>query len=80
MAKNGMKRPEYDRKKNDVPPVPQINGKAKHGHNKAAPLISDGEGKVWHSTPHPTDDLAIDNMMNDLDITAADLQDFWRKW
>ena len=39
MAKQGMKRPEYERKKNDFPPVPEISGGAKHGHNQAAPLI-----------------------------------------
>ena len=31
MAKQGMKRPEPERKKNPVPPVPEIGGKAKDG-------------------------------------------------
>ena len=47
MAKAGMKRPdpsesystESNKKqkfpKNDMPPVPEIQGKAKHGHKKA---------------------------------------------
>lgn len=72
MAKQGMKRPEPERRKNVVPPVPEISGKAKHGHNPAHPLVAGGQGKVWHSE----DDLAQENMMNDFDMTAADLQDF----
>ena len=76
MAKQGMKRPEPERQKNDVPPVPQINGKAKHGHEKAAPLIPGGGGKVFHFE----NDLASDNLMEDFDMTGADRQDFWRKW
>ncbi len=45
MAKAGMKRsnldaqtegnPKAGKQKNDVPPVPEIQGKAKHGHEKA---------------------------------------------
>lgn len=50
MAKAGMKRPnpaephgtESNRKmhiqKNDAPPVPEIQGKAKCGHKKAKPM------------------------------------------
>lgn len=50
MAKAGMRRPdpkephgtESNHKthmpKNDVPPVPEIQGKAKAGHNKAKPV------------------------------------------
>lgn len=38
MAKKGMKRPEPERKKNPVPPVPEIGGKAKgeasHGNTE----------------------------------------------
>ncbi len=80
MAKQGMKRPEFERRKNEVPPVPEISGKAKHGHNRAEPLIPGENGKVWHGASHAVDDLATENMMNDFDMTAADLQDFWRKW
>ena len=79
MAKQGMKRPEFERKKNEVRPVPEISGKAKHGHNRAAPLIAGENGKVWHSGSHAEDDLAIENMMNDFDMTAADIQDFGRQ-
>ena len=80
MAKQGMKRPEFDRKKNEVPPVPEISGKAKHGHNPANPLIAGENSKVWHGTPCAGNDLSVDNMMDDFDMTAADLQDFLRKW
>ena len=74
MAKQGMKRPEPDHQKNELPPVPQINGKARHGKQKAAPLITEGSGKVFHNSS----DLALENLMNDFDMTAADAQDFRR--
>lgn len=79
MAKQGMKRPEFGRKKNAAGPVPEISGKAKHGHNRAAPLISGENGKVWHGASHAADDLAAENLMNGFDMTAADLQDFRRE-
>lgn len=84
MAKQGMKRPEYTHVKprNDVPPVPEIQGKAKHGKEKANPIIAGTvppSQKVYHTKPIPKvyaeidNDLARDNLENDL--TAADLQD-----
>ena len=86
MAKKGMKRPEPEHKKNPVTPVPIINGKAKSGKAKANPLIPGADGKVYHSIPHSENkipsvfpaidnDLAVDNLTNDFDMTAADLQD-----
>lgn len=86
MAKQGMKRPEFEHRKNTVPPVPGINGKAKSGKIKANPLIAGTHGKVYHSIPHTEDkipevyqaidnDLAVENFTNDFDMTAADLQD-----
>lgn len=52
MAKKGMKRPErtHTQPRNDVPPVPEIHGKAKHGGKRANPVI-EGSGpqqKVLH--------------------------------
>jgi hypothetical protein len=39
MAKAGMKRPEYTKfPKNEVPPVPEIQGKAKTTKTKAKPI------------------------------------------
>lgn len=40
MAKKGMARPDWThtKPKNDVPPVPEIQGKAKHGNEKAKPV------------------------------------------
>lgn len=40
MAKKGMKRPEvtHTQPRNDVPPVPEIQGKAKHTKEKAKPV------------------------------------------
>lgn len=58
MAKAGMRRPDPEQPhgtearqhnhfpKNQVPPVPEIQGKAKHGNEKARPIIENGD-------PHP---------------------------
>lgn len=85
MAKKGMARPDWTRTqpRNDVSPVPVIQGKAKSGKKKANPIISGSSGaeqKVYH-TEKPISkayrvldtDLARDNMEND--IPAADLND-----
>lgn len=60
MAKQGMKRPEPEHRKNKIPPVPQISG------------------KVFRDGPLNSNDLAVDNLMNELDMTAADAQDLGR--
>lgn len=90
MAKKGMKRPQrtHTKERNVVPPVPEIQGKAKTTKGKANPVISGTEApsqKVFHTKPfkeekpiseaYPTidTDLGRDNIEND--ITAADLQD-----
>ncbi len=89
MAKKGMNCPEYThtRPKNEVAAVPEIQGKAKHGNEKANPIIAGTHApslKVYHGKPFQEkpisdayaaidNDLARDNMEND--ITAADLQD-----
>ena len=85
MAKQGMARPDWTKlhPKNDVSPVPQIQGKAKSGKKKAPPIIAGTAGaelKVWHEKPIPESaygpidtDLARDNLEND--IPFADLQD-----
>lgn len=54
MSKQGMKRPEINdgKPKNTVPPVPEIQGRAKSGKEKARPIIagtSSPAQKVWHS-------------------------------
>jgi len=61
MAKQGMKRPDrtHTRPKNDRPPVPEIQGRAKSGKKPANPITST--------------DLGADNLRDD--IPAADLQD-----
>lgn len=53
MAKKGMARPDWThvQPKNDVPPVPQIQGKAKHGKERAKPIVDGTAGpdqKVYH--------------------------------
>ncbi len=83
MAKKGMARPEWAKEpKNDVPPVPELQGKARQGKKKANPIVSGTEGpsmKVFHEKPIPgvysaiETDLARDNLEND--IPAADLED-----
>lgn len=85
MAKQGMARPEWThtQPRNHVPPVPEIQGKAKHGKSKARPIVpgtSGPEMKVFHERPIPSSlypeidtDLARDNLEND--IPAADLED-----
>lgn len=83
MAKKGMKHPDVPRGlRNDVSPVPQIQGKAKSGKEKANPIIAGTTGanqKVWHEKPISKahgiidTDLARDNLEND--IPFADLQD-----
>ena len=86
MAKKGMKRYEPKQEKNTIAPVPIINGKAKSGKEKANPLIAGAGGKVYHGVPYREDkvsaafpaidnDLAVENITNDFDMTAADLQD-----
>lgn len=83
MSKQGMARPEWSKApKNSAPPVPEIQGKAKHGKAKANPIISGTSGpnmKVFHERPISAayseidTDLARDNLEND--IPAADLED-----
>ena len=85
MPKQGMARPDWTHTKprNDVSPVPEIQGNAKSGKKKANPIIagtSGAEQKVYH-TEKPIskaylvmdNDLARDNVEND--IPAADLED-----
>ena len=84
MAKKGMARPDWThtQPRNDVSPVPVIQGKAKSGKKKANPIIAETMGaelKVWHEKPISSahgiidTDLARDNLEND--IPMADLQD-----
>ncbi len=90
MAKKEMKRPDNSHTKpgNDVPIVPEIQGKARSGRIHANPIIAGTSGvsqKVWHnksysheipvSSAYPAidNDLARDNLEND--IPEADLQD-----
>ena len=85
MAKKGMARPDWTklRPKNEASPVPELQGKAKSGKEKAKPIIAGTEGpqlKVYHERPIPENaygpldtDLARDNLENDTPF--ADLQD-----
>lgn len=84
MSKQGMARPDWTHThpRNDVPPVPELQGKAKHTKKKANPIIAGTSGpsmKVYHQRPisaaYPEidTDLARDNLEND--IPAADLED-----
>ena len=84
MAKKGMARPDWTQThpKNDASPVPQLQGKAKSGKQKAKPIVAGTQGanlKVWHERPISDahgiidTDLARDNLENN--IPFADLQD-----
>lgn len=85
MAKQGMSRPDrtHTKEKNTVPPVPELQGKAKHSKEKANPIVSgtvSPQQKVFHgekpiSSVYPVldTDLARDNVEND--IPYADLED-----
>jgi hypothetical protein len=52
MAKQGMARPDWTKRlKNSAPPVPELQGKAKTGKEKAKPMIpgtSGPEMRVYH--------------------------------
>ena len=88
MSKQSMKRPEISGRKqlNQVPPVPELQGKAKHTKTPARPIIAGTTSpaqKVYHGVPHSErpipneylaldNDLARDNLEND--IPAADLR------
>ena len=53
MAKKGMARPDWThtQPRNDVPPVPELQGKAKSGKAHAKPIIKPSSGpnlKVYH--------------------------------
>lgn len=66
MPKQGMSRPEWTHTKshNDAPPVPEIQGKAKHGKARVKPIIAGTNGpemKVYHNKPIPSDDYAEKN-------------------
>ena len=89
MAKKGMKRPNdtHTQPRNEQAAVPEIQGKAKHGKEKANPIIAGTKApdmKVYHSEPRAEKpisefyssidtDLGRDNAENNL--SAADLQD-----
>lgn len=93
MAKKGMKRPDitHSKTENQNAAVPEIQGKSKHGHINANPIIAGTHApslKVYHTTPFsnckaekPISDAyaVIDNDLArdnlENDITAADLQD-----
>lgn len=54
MAKQGMARPDWThpQPRNEVAPVPEIQGKAKHGKERARPIIPGTEApnlKVYHA-------------------------------
>lgn len=78
MAKQGMARPErtHTKPKNEMPPVPELQGKAKNSKQTANPIISGTSGpdqKVFHSERSISkayreidNDLARDNIENDL--------------
>lgn len=90
MAKQGMKRTQrtHTERRNEAAAVPEIQGKAKHGKERAKPIIVGTKPpaqKVYHTAPFSKEkpisdaypvvdtDLARDNLENN--IPEADLQD-----
>ena len=70
MAKQGMKRPDYTHThpKNDFTPVPEIQGKAKHGNKKANPIVVAGNPsvqKVYHAVPHSFKNVQREKSVSD---------------
>ena len=92
-AKQGMRRYDGDEhhRSSDISPVPELQGKAKSGRERAKPIIAGTHApslKVWHSEPYSKKraekpiSSVYSTIDNDLardnlenDITAADLQD-----
>ena len=78
MTKQGMARPErtHTKPKNEIPPVPELQGKAKNSKQSANPIVSGTSGpeqKVFHTEKPISEayraidnDLARDNIENDL--------------
>ena len=61
MAKQGMACPDrtHPQSRNEGPPVPEIQGKAKSGKKKVLPVITDNSGpnlKVFHNAEGAADD------------------------
>ena len=58
MAKKGMKRLErqHVHSKNEVPPVPELQGKVKHTKEKAPPIMEIRNGQaIWATDQKETD-------------------------
>lgn len=56
VAKKGMTRPDWTHThpRNEVSPVPELQGRAKHSKKPAAPIVAGtggAEQKVWHHPP-----------------------------
>jgi len=83
MAKKGMKRYYKEGNKNEVKPVEELQGKVKSGKEKAKTVtsaytdLSDSKSmKDVSPFGSSLSDSAIENIANDLGLTAADMQDF----
>ncbi|MDO5559949.1 MAG: hypothetical protein Q4F95_10170 [Oscillospiraceae bacterium] len=71
MAKQGMKRPEvtHEHHHNQAADVGMIQGKAKHGHVRANPIIAGTRPpsqKVYHTEPYAMSSLYPTDAMNSL--------------
>lgn len=80
MAKKGMKRYYKEANKNEIKPVEELQGKVKSEKEKAKPLsFSLQQNRVSADKSFfglADSDCAIQNITNDLGLTAADMQDF----
>ena len=86
MSKTKKPHPESEHGKHTAFPASIINGNTKPKKDEANPLIPGAMGKVYHGMPHNgvripgafpaiDNDLAVENMANDFNMTAADLQE-----
>lgn len=93
MAKQGMKRIErtHTKPRNDAAAVPELQGKARHGKERANPIVAGTmppAQKVYHTAPfsnskrektvsdvYPVIDTDLARDNLENDIPAADLQD-----
>ena len=86
MAKEEMNRQARDGVDHQAEPMPLLDDSESYGKVKANPFITGADGKIYHMAvqaenkipsvyPAIDNDLAVENITNDFDMTQADAQD-----
>lgn len=86
MTKDAMNRQAPDRSDHPAEGNPLLDGSDPYGKVKANPFITGADGKIYHMAvqaenkipsvyPAIDNDLAVENIANDFDMTQADAQD-----